>query len=145
MEDKTALRTEVLKFMRAHPACVLATTASGGQPEAATVLFAVDDDFSLYFGTDRQYRKYANLLANRKAAVVVGTSPEDPREVQIEGEIEILESSGDAEGVKKIFESKNPAMVPFLKLPLVFMRLRPVWMRFLDETKGGINNFQQII
>lgn len=131
--------------MRAHPACVLSTMAPGSQPEAATVLFAVEDDFSLYFGTDRKYRKYNNLLGNPRAAVVVGTAPDDPREVQIEGEIEMLEGSEDAELVKKVFETRNPAMVPFLKLPLVYFRLRPTWVRFLDETKGDINNFQQII
>ena|SRR3989338_4018997 len=138
------MKEEVLKFIREHAECVLATIHADGRPEAAVVLFAIDDDFNFYFGTKKEYRKYANLLKNDNAAVVVGVSGKDPRTVQVEGKITMLESAVDVEKAKEILKT-NSAMVPFLELPLVYMRLTPSWLRYLDETKGDIDAFQQII
>ena len=75
---------------------------------------------------------------------VVGVSGKDPRTVQAEGRITLLESAADVEKAKEILKT-NSAMVPFLELPLVYMRLTPSWLRYLDETKGDIDAFQQII
>ncbi len=138
------MREDVLKFIREHAECVLATTHENGRPEAATVLFAVDDDFTFYFGTKKEYRKYSNLLKNSAVAAVVGINGKDPRTAQIEGEMELLSDPADIEKAKGVLRT-NPAMVPFLDLPLAYMRLKPSWLRFLDETKGDIDAFQQII
>lgn len=139
------MKKDALEFIKSHPECVLATVSAEGKPEAATLLFAMDDDFTFYFGTDKKYRKYQNILKNKNAAVVVGVSSKEPKSAQIEGEIEILKSAPDITKARKIFEERNPAMKPFLDLPLVFLRLKPKWLRFLDETKGGVDNFEQII
>ncbi len=138
------MREDVLQFIKEHQECVLATVAPSVQPEAAVILFAVDNELNFYFSTKKEYRKYGNLLKNKKAAIVVGLSGKDPRTVQAEGEVEMFESEGDIAMAKEMLK-QNPAMAPFLDMPLVFMRLKPTWLRFLDETKGGIDNFQQII
>lgn len=78
-------KTEVLQFLKSHPECVLATVSPEGKPEAATVLFAVDDDFTFYFGTSDKYRKYHNLLNNKQAAVVIGVEMQEPKSVQRAG------------------------------------------------------------
>ena len=139
------MNNEVLEFIRSNPECVLATSSPDGQPEAATVLFAVSDDFTFYFGTMKNYRKFGNLLKNKKVAVVVGVRGSNPRTVQAEGEVEILENEDDIDAAKKIFEEKNPAMKSFMSLSLVYLRLKPRWLRYQDETKGGADNFKQII
>ena len=138
------MKEEVLKFIRDHQECVLATIAPSGQPEAATVLFAVDDNFTFYFGTKKEYRKYKNLLENGNVAVVVGTSGKDPRTAQIEGKVEMLNDEHGITAAKEVLK-QNPAMVPFLSLPLVYLQLKPTWLRYLDETKGEIDNFQQVL
>lgn len=138
-------KNEVLQFLKSHPECVLATVSPEGKPEAATVLFAVDDDFTFYFGTSDKYRKYHNLLTNKQAAVVVGVEMKEPKSAQIEGVTEPIEGEAEIAKVKVFFAEANPAMKPFLNWPLKFFRLKPVWLRFLDETKGGAENFQQII
>lgn len=137
------MKEEALQFIKSHAECVLATASPEGQPEAAVVLFSVDNDFKFYFGTRKEYRKYGNLLKNNKTAVVVGTSGKDPRTVQIEGVMEILENPEDIEKARQILR-QNLAMIPFLEMPLVLMRLNPTWARYLDGTKGP-ENFQQII
>ena len=141
----TKIKEEVLQFLKGRPECVLATLSPDGKPEAATVLFAVDDEFTFYFGTSEKYRKYQNLLKNRQAAIVVGVMASDPRSAQIEGEMEPITEEADVVKTKEFFTERNPAMKPFLNWPLKFFRLKPTWLRFLDETKGGAENFQQII
>lgn len=138
-------KTEVLQFLKAHPECVLATVSPDGEPEAATVLFAVDDDFTFYFGTSDKYRKYHNLQRNKQAAVVVGVQMKEPKSAQVEGMMEPIEGEAEIAKVKVFFAEANPAMKPFLAWPLKFFCLKPVWLRFLDETKGVAENFQQII
>lgn len=130
------IKQEALEFIKSHKECVLATASSEGKPEAATVLFAIEDDFTMYFGTDKKYRKYKNLAENKNVAVVVGVAVEEPMSAQIEGQMEFLDDTAEIEKTKEIFKEKNPAMVPFFKFPLVFMRLKPTWLRFLDETKS---------
>ena len=139
------MKQDALDFIKKHAECVLASVSPDGVPEAATVLFAAEDDFTLYFGTEKKYRKYANLLANNKAAVVVGVNAKEPKTVQVQGEMEFFGGPEDIEYAKKLFTERNPAMVPFFKYDLVFMRLKPTWLRYLDETKGGSENFEQII
>lgn len=136
---------EVLDFVKAHPECVLATSSLDGKPEAATVLFAVDDDFTFYFGTAEKYRKYSNLLKNKKVAIVVGVNGKDPRSVQADGEIEMIEKESEIAKTKEFFAEQNPAMKPFLSWPLKFFKVKPFWLRWLDETKGSAENYQQII
>ncbi|MDO8585292.1 MAG: pyridoxamine 5'-phosphate oxidase family protein [bacterium] len=138
-------KTEVLKFLRAHPECVLATVSPEGKPEAATVLFAVDDDFVFYFGTFEKYRKYQNLAKNKQAAIVVGATVKEPKSAQIEGVMEPIEHEADITKTKIFFAEQNPAMKPFFASPLKFFKLHPAWLRFLDETKSEAENFQQII
>jgi len=145
MKTKKELNKEVLGFLRTHPECVLATVSASGKPEAATVLFAVDDDFNFYFGTRTDYRKYMNLVGDKWAAVVVGASAKDPRTVQAEGKMAFLARESDIGKAKMLFRMRNPAMIPFFSMPLVYMRLTPLWLRFLDETKGGADNFEQVI
>lgn len=65
--------------------------------------------------------------------------------MQVEGAMEPIEGEAEIAKIKVFFAERNPAMKPFLAWPLKFFRLKPVWLRFLDETKGGAENFQQII
>lgn len=140
-----ATKKEVLEFLRNHPECVLATVSPDGKPEAATVLFAVDDDLTFYFGTSDKYRKYQNLSKNKNVAVVVGVNQKDPRSAQVEGTMDPILEEAEIAKTKEFFAEQNPAMKPFLNWPLKFFKLKPTWLRFLDETKGEAENFQQII
>lgn len=140
-----ALKEEVLEFLKAHPECVLATSSPDGKPEAATVLFAVDDEATFYFGTSEKYRKYQNLLVNKKVAIVVGVSGKDPKSAQAEGEVEMIEGEAEITKTKEFFAERNPAMKPFLNWPLKFFKVKPLWLRWLDETKGSAENYKQII
>jgi pyridoxine/pyridoxamine 5'-phosphate oxidase len=62
---------------------VLATVAEGVQPEAALVGFAVTPELEVVFDTVRMSRKYNNLLACPRVALVIGWKNETS--IQYEG------------------------------------------------------------
>lgn len=75
-------RDLALALLRETDTCTLATAAPDGVPEAATVRFVTDDDHSVYVNTATDYRKYENVQANPRVAVVV-TGHGEP--LQLEG------------------------------------------------------------
>lgn len=70
---------------------ILATRTREGDPEAALVGITATDRGDLVFDTSRRSRKYANLQADQRVAVVIGW--DDELTVQIEGKAD--EPSGD--------------------------------------------------
>ena len=90
MEKNEALKQKALDFLRKNVLSVVATVTADSKPNAATVLYYVDDDLNFYFVTRRQTRKFANMSTNRHVAVVVGVG-DMPGTIQMEGEAELME------------------------------------------------------
>jgi PPOX class probable F420-dependent enzyme len=86
--------------------CTLATATPDGRPEAATVRFVADEDYTLYVNTATTYRKYENLTANPRVAVVVDGDREN---VQIEGEATELGEEGTAYVHERYVEKYGPS------------------------------------
>ncbi len=72
-----------ISFLRQHRLAVLATLTDGFRPQAALVGFAVTPDLDIVFDTVRTSRKYSNLIANPKVAMVIGWKNETT--IQYEG------------------------------------------------------------
>ena len=65
------IKSELIRLLNSQPLAVLATQCHG-QPYASLVAFSSSDDLkSLYFATTRSTRKYANLLADPRVALLV--------------------------------------------------------------------------
>jgi len=62
----------VLEFVQQRSVGVLATVTLTGTPEAATIEYAMTNEFVLLFDTYGTYRKYENLLANPAIAFATG-------------------------------------------------------------------------
>ncbi len=64
-------KKDLKKLLDSQPLAVLATQGEG-QPYASLVAFVPSDDLkSLYFATTRSTRKYANLAADSRVALLV--------------------------------------------------------------------------
>ena len=64
-------KRDLKKLLQSQPLAVLATQGQG-QPYASLVAFVPSDDLkSLYFATTRSTRKYANLAADSRVALLV--------------------------------------------------------------------------
>lgn len=148
--DKEELKKRVLTFLMEHDLAVFATSSLNGQPEAATMGYIVDSDFSFSFLTKDNSRKVGNILSNPLVAIVVGTTS-DKNTIQIEGQARILHS-GEKEyenlmiqiaGMKSLYYS------PLLRSAdpnFVVIAVKTTWLRWLDlNTQTGEEEFFQLI
>lgn len=135
MEKNEAIKQEALDFLKEHIIAVVATTDKNHAPNAATILYHIDDDMNFFFMTRRQTRKYANIMENPRVAVVVGIG-DGPGTVQAEGEAHLIEDGLETffENIKKHAGLAEAYYGPFLMLPgmdMAVFRVRLSWVRYL--------------
>lgn len=134
-------RSELLAFLRDHKLCVEASIgASAGQhpghPQAAVVGYAISDQLELVFDTVTTSRKYQNLIADPRCAVVVW---DGAITVQLEG-IADLPTGDELERLRACYFVAFPDGRDRLRdwPTLTYVRVRPTWARYSDFTTGTI-------
>ena len=65
-------RSELIAFLRQYRLAVQASVGPGGAPQAAVIGVAVSDDLEIVFDTVDTTRKYENLRADPRIALVIG-------------------------------------------------------------------------
>jgi hypothetical protein len=128
---------DLLQFLRSQRLAVQTSISASGVPQAAVVGIAVSDRFEIVFDTLASTRKAVNLRQNAQAALVVGGLTDgDERTAQIEGTAD--EPSGDElERLKGVYYHVYPDGPSRLSWPgLIYVRVRPNWIRFSDFTQG---------
>lgn len=149
--NKEISKQEVLKFLKEKALAVVSTISIEGKPEAATVIYFIDDDFEFYFITRRNTRKFKNLQSNNNVALVVGTELM-PVTVQIEGAAELItDEKGDVlvAEIAKRPQIQSLYFGPFLELKGVdfaAFKVKINWLRWLSvDPETGKENYSQII
>ena len=134
-------RKQLVDFIRSNPLATVATVSADGSPQAALVGVAVSDRLELVFDTLETTRKFLNLRANPRIAVVFGAAgayesgKHDERCVQLEGTADVP-SGGDLKLVQEsIYFAQFPDGRSRLEWPkITYVRVRPVWIRHSDYT-----------
>jgi nitroimidazol reductase NimA-like FMN-containing flavoprotein (pyridoxamine 5'-phosphate oxidase superfamily) len=136
-------RKDALAFLKRHSIGVLATAGPRNEAHASMVYYTAGDDFSVYFLTLLNTRKYRTLTDNPRAAFVVAT-PEIPQTIQIEGlAMDISLDEEAAARKEELFEALNKNAqfyAPITKLDpamTAVVWLRPTWVRWADYAFGG--------
>lgn len=78
------LKKQIFTFLQSKFITVIATITPENKPEAATIYYIVDEDFSMYFIAGNNTSKSKNIINNPNVALVVGTD-NIPITAQIEG------------------------------------------------------------
>jgi hypothetical protein len=128
-------RAALLEFMRGHRVAVQASVSPLDAAQAAVVGIAITDRFEIVFDTLSSSRKAQNLRRNPKIAFVIGGLADgEERTVQFEGVAD--EPAGEElERLKRIYYAVYPDGPSRLSWPgLIYVRVRPVWIRFSDFT-----------
>ncbi|HET6413147.1 MAG TPA: pyridoxamine 5'-phosphate oxidase family protein [Anaeromyxobacter sp.] len=121
---------QLLAFLRRHRLAVEASVGPGGAPQAALVGFAVSDAFEIVFDTLTGSRKYRNLCADHRIALVVGWDEEIT--AQIEG-VADFPGGDDLERVRECYFAVYPDGRERLAWPgITHVRVRPTWIRYSD-------------
>jgi pyridoxine/pyridoxamine 5'-phosphate oxidase len=124
-------RDKLLDFLRRHKIMVEASSTPDGAPQAAVVGYAVSDALELVFDTLSTTRKFANLRANPRIALVVGW---DQVTAQLEG-IADFPTGDELERVKACYFEAYPDGRERLAWPgITHVRVRPTWARYTDYT-----------
>ena len=128
---------KLLEFIRLHRLAVQASVSAAAVPQAAIVGFAITNRFEIVFDTLETTRKAQNLRRNSQIALVIGGwIPGDERTVQYEGEAD--EPSGaELDQLKQVYFSVWPDGTNRATWPgLVYVRVRPKWVRYSDYNQG---------
>ena len=123
-------RAGLIEFVRARGLAVVATRTQEGDPEAALVGITATDGGDLVFDTSRRSRKYANLQADQRVAVVIGW--DDELTVQVEGNAD--EPSGDdRQRCLEAYFAQYPDGRDRAKDPdTTHIRIKVNWLRYSD-------------
>jgi general stress protein 26 len=125
-------RRELYEFLRQHRLAVV-STVNPASPEAAVVGIAVTERLEIIFDTLSSSRKYANICADPRVALVIGWN--GLATVQIEG-LADLPTDADLNGCKQVYFSTWPDGPDRERWPdIAYVRIRPRWIRYSDFGK----------
>ena len=121
-------RSELYEFLRKHRLAAV-STINPASPQAAVIGIAVTEELDIIFDTLSTSRKYANLLADPRVALVVWDGAET---VQYEGAAD-LPTGSDLDACKRIYFEAWPDGPEREKWPdIAYVRIRPRWIRYSD-------------
>jgi nitroimidazol reductase NimA-like FMN-containing flavoprotein (pyridoxamine 5'-phosphate oxidase superfamily) len=122
VKDLAKIKRNLKKLLESQPLAVLSTQGMG-QPYASLVAFASSNDLkSLYFATTRSTRKYANLSADGRVAMLVDNRSNTASDFRwamaataTGRAVEV--SPGEREGVLNRYLAKHPHLKDFVDSP----------------------------
>ncbi len=122
MADQERLLAVIRGLLHSQPLAVLATQ-SQGQPYANLMAFAATDDGSqVVLATNRATRKFANLLADPRVALLVDSRSNDPRDFTEAAAVTLLGRVWELQGRERLpylelYLAKHPYLQDFVAQP----------------------------
>jgi general stress protein 26 len=125
---------EIMKFFDKQKYCVLSTSSLKGKPESA-IMCSVWKDKKIVLVTSLSSRKYANLVKNKKVALVYNDK-RYTKGAQVEGLVKLIPES-KAAALEKLFIKKIPGSAVYLKKKpfgdLIYMIVTPKLIRYFSK------------
>lgn len=119
MNKKADIKILLKSLLASQRLAVLATQISG-QPYNNLVVFAETDDLSnLLFVTSRNTRKYTNIIANKKVALLIDSRTHQVSDLNTAVAVTALGTAQEVAAAKgglfaEIYTSKHPNLVEFV-------------------------------
>jgi general stress protein 26 len=133
------LRGRIIDFLNAHRKAVFAILDKEGLPTTSLMLYIIDDELAVFFGTRRTFSKYQDLLTRPVVSLSVIEESVDPlKVVDIRGTVVEL-SPEDTLKVHAFFKTKNPSKYYVEGADdFTMFKLTPQFVRYLDATSGEL-------
>lgn len=149
--EQQARRT-ARRFVDEISTLTLATASDDGTPWAATVFFAADAGFNLYFVSDHRTQHGRDMASNARVAATINPDCDnwhDVRGLQVRGTVEIVEGAERAKALLLYFK-KFPQIDALFQSPkdeheetiatrlkaANFYCVRPGMVRVIDNEQG---------
>ncbi|MBP9717630.1 MAG: pyridoxamine 5'-phosphate oxidase family protein, partial [Candidatus Pacebacteria bacterium] len=105
--DKTELKKTVTNFLNNHRKAVFGIIDENGLPATSLMLYVIDDEMNIYFGTRKAFSKYSQIKNTPTVSLSVIEEVLDPlKVVDLRGEAEEVPAEELAE-IHTFFKSKN--------------------------------------
>ncbi len=123
MLDKSAHSERLRALVESQRFAVLSTRQDDGHPYASLVAFVVSEDLRQWvFCTLRSTRKFANLEAEGRVAMLIDNRSSDEKDLQEASAATVLGTCAEARGEARStlsdwFLSRHPAMTDFVRSP----------------------------
>jgi len=126
-------KEEILNFIKQHNLAVISTVNNINAPQSAVVEFGELNDLTIIIDTLKTSRKYINLQANDKVAVVIGWDKDIT--IQIDGVAKELEGA-ELGLAQEAYFAKNPRARKWQTKPdIAYFAISPKWLRYSDVSK----------
>lgn len=137
--EQTELRNTIISFLNGHRKAVFSILDEEGLPTTSLMLYVVDDDLNVFFGTRKAFSKYAHLMEHPVVSLSVIEEVIDPlKVVDMRGCVEEL-CDEDCEKVHAWFKEKNPAKYYVEGAEdFTMFKLTPHFVRWLDAESGNL-------
>lgn len=137
--EQHELRQTVMDFLNSHRKAVFGILDDNGLPTTSLMLYVVDDEMNIFFGTRKAFSKYPHLKENPVVSLSVIEEVLDPlKVVDMRGEVYEL-SPEDTENVHTWFKTKNPSKYYVEGAEdFTMFKLVPHFVRWLDAESGNL-------
>lgn len=136
----TELQQTVKDFLNNHRKAVFAILDSDRQPTTSLMLYVIDEEMHVYFGTCRSFTKYDHIKANPIVSLSVIEEVMDPQKVvDMRGEVEEVPAT-ELVAVHSFFKSKNTSKHYIEGAEdFTMFKLTPHFVRWLDASSGELS------
>jgi general stress protein 26 len=137
--DNNELKRVIADFLNAHRKAVFAIIDKHGFPTTSLMLYAIDDELNVYFGTRRSFGKYVDITKQPIIALSVTEEALDPlKVVDIRGTaIEV--PNEECGKTCSFFKTKNPSKYYIEDSEdFVMFKLGPHFVRWADSSSGTL-------
>jgi len=144
METDTKFRLRLVELFRSQNLAALSTHREGQPYSSLVAFYAADDLKHIYFVTPRTTRKFANLTADNRVAVMVNSSTNETSDfhqaisVTAVGKAQVI-SGSDQEMALRHYLAKHPHLEEFVRSPSCAL------VRVAVDSYYMVKNFQHVM
>ncbi len=145
MNDLQDVRAAIQTLFSGQLLAVLSTCGADGHPYASLVCGVAEEDLSaIYFATSRDTRKFANLAAESRAAMLVDNSQNRKSDIYEAMAVTAIGSvrevsDPEAEAARLRYIQRHPQLEAFVSAPSTAM------LRLAVKTYYLVNRFQKVM
>ncbi len=143
--DKTDKIRQDLKELLSSQNLAVLSTHQAGQPYASLVAFVVTEDLKhLFFVTPKTTRKFANLSADCRVAMLINSSQNQAADFHQALSVTVIGSAEEVSGDEKkkylqFYLARHPHLQDFAKSPTCAL------VRVTAQSYYLVNNFQNVM
>lgn len=145
MNESQSVRYDIEALISGQHLAVLSTRSADGHPYASLVAVVAEADLSgIYFATSRATRKFANLMAEPRAAMLVENSRNrqsdiyEAMAVTVVGTVQEL-SGRHADTALALYTARHPQLKAFVAAPSTAL------LKLSVKTYILVNRFQKVM